>query len=355
MIMLTTYEEIDLGKDSIILLECGHAFLTSTLDELFELESFYFKNDGHWGDAKVFGTNHSGMEVKVKKCPSCRSILRGINRYGRVSKLSDLHVLEDRFALDCSSRLMAAKALRSGGDAEEALKRLLNISRRYKSKNPKRVVYEASTKLGSFAKNDMRGASKVFTQPLIDVTKELLLAAEDVLHLINDPDDNDPNDKDRVFKKAEKHARTGMLICDEQKFFVGGDFIRCQFVTCLLARYPTDRPTVPFAEAKKLLLSVVSPSNRKASKEFLLVATLLNKKIENAGLSEQEKMGIEKAMSLDPENISGGQHWYACPNGHRFYIGNCGQAMQTAVCNECGSGIGGGSGSLRSSNVASSI
>lgn len=350
MIMLTTYDEIDLEKESIILLECGHAFLTSTLDELFELESFYFKTDGHWGDAKVFGANHSGMKATVKKCPSCRTVLRGINRYGRASKLSDLHVLEDRVALDCSSRLVAARNLRFQGDAERALMRLLGISRRYKGKNPKRVVYEASTQLGSFAKDDMRGASNVFTQPLIDVTKELLLAAEDVLHQIQDADD-----KDGVLKEAEKHARAGMLICDEQKFFVGGDFIRCQFVSCLLARYPTDRPTGPFAEAKNLLVSVVSPSNRQASKKFRLVANSLYKKIENVGLSDEEQKGIEKAMSLDPGNFSGGQHWYACPNGHRFYIGNCGEAMQTAVCNECGSEIGGDSGSLLLSNVGSSI
>ena len=43
-------------------------------------------------------------------------------------------------------------------------------------------------------------------------------------------------------------------------------------------------------------------------------------------------------------------HWYECPNGHPYFIGNCGGANQTARCNECGEEIGGSSHRLLSSN-----
>lgn len=39
---------------------------------------------------------------------------------------------------------------------------------------------------------------------------------------------------------------------------------------------------------------------------------------------------------------SGGPgHWFKCPNGHYFAIGDCGGAMETSKCPDCGAKIGG--------------
>ena len=43
-------------------------------------------------------------------------------------------------------------------------------------------------------------------------------------------------------------------------------------------------------------------------------------------------------------------HWYTCPNGHIFSIGECGGAMQASRCNECGEAIGGGNHALLGTN-----
>jgi len=43
-------------------------------------------------------------------------------------------------------------------------------------------------------------------------------------------------------------------------------------------------------------------------------------------------------------------HWFTCPNGHIFSIGECGGAMQTSRCNECGEAIGGGGHTLLGTN-----
>ena len=37
----------------------------------------------------------------------------------------------------------------------------------------------------------------------------------------------------------------------------------------------------------------------------------------------------------------GSGHWYKCPKGHIYSIGDCGQAMVESKCPECGSKIGG--------------
>lgn len=39
---------------------------------------------------------------------------------------------------------------------------------------------------------------------------------------------------------------------------------------------------------------------------------------------------IRKALDL------GKGHFYKCPNGHFYLIGDCGGAMEEAKCNECG-------------------
>ncbi|KAJ8489534.1 hypothetical protein ONZ51_g2873 [Trametes cubensis] len=43
-------------------------------------------------------------------------------------------------------------------------------------------------------------------------------------------------------------------------------------------------------------------------------------------------------------------HFYKCPNGHTFVIGDCGGAVQTSFCPECGAAIGGSGHTLIASN-----
>ncbi|KAJ2931227.1 hypothetical protein H1R20_g5802, partial [Candolleomyces eurysporus] len=52
-------------------------------------------------------------------------------------------------------------------------------------------------------------------------------------------------------------------------------------------------------------------------------------------LSLTEKILVVKAMGFSTG------HWYNCPNGHTFVIGDCGGARQVSRCPECGEAIGG--------------
>ncbi|CAB5368199.1 unnamed protein product [Rhizophagus irregularis] len=70
--------------------------------------------------------------------------------------------------------------------------------------------------------------------------------------------------------------------------------------------------------------------------------------VERSGqLSQQEKLEISRAMSSE---FIGSGHWYECPNGHPYTIGECGGAMQMSRCPDCGVFIGGNSHLLTSGN-----
>ncbi|CAM4510313.1 unnamed protein product [Caretta caretta] len=45
-------------------------------------------------------------------------------------------------------------------------------------------------------------------------------------------------------------------------------------------------------------------------------------------------------------------HWYRCPQGHLYTIGECGRPMQQSSCPECGATIGGQNHTLTRDNVA---
>ena len=62
-------------------------------------------------------------------------------------------------------------------------------------------------------------------------------------------------------------------------------------------------------------------------------------------LSKEERLKIVAAVGLTKG------HWYKCPKGHFYCIGECGGAMEEAKCPECGSTIGGQRHTLAAGNV----
>ncbi|KAG0043488.1 hypothetical protein BGZ83_011344 [Gryganskiella cystojenkinii] len=68
----------------------------------------------------------------------------------------------------------------------------------------------------------------------------------------------------------------------------------------------------------------------------------------NAPLTKAERLQVFRAMAA---TLGGSGHWYRCPNGHTYVIGECGMAMEQSTCPECGAAVGGGSHQLRSDNA----
>jgi len=62
-------------------------------------------------------------------------------------------------------------------------------------------------------------------------------------------------------------------------------------------------------------------------------------------VSLKEMCDVVKALGFSHTG-----HFYKCPNGHTFTIGECGGAMERSICPECGAAIGGSSHNLLSTN-----
>lgn len=62
------------------------------------------------------------------------------------------------------------------------------------------------------------------------------------------------------------------------------------------------------------------------------------------GISDKERQEIVTAMGMSRG------HWFKCPNGHIYAIGDCGGATMESRCNECNAVIGGGNHQVRNDN-----
>uniref|UniRef100_T1IT10 RZ-type domain-containing protein n=1 Tax=Strigamia maritima TaxID=126957 RepID=T1IT10_STRMM len=67
------------------------------------------------------------------------------------------------------------------------------------------------------------------------------------------------------------------------------------------------------------------------------------------GITHTERLEIVKAIDLQPG------HWFECPNGHLYVITECGGAMETSKCPECGVKIGGGNHDLLAGNAHTGV
>ena len=78
--------------------------------------------------------------------------------------------------------------------------------------------------------------------------------------------------------------------------------------------------------------------------EIVKFITRMSEKYKVDGLTDAERIEVVKAIGLNQG------HWFKCPNGHYYCIGECGGAMEEAKCPECGATIGGRQHALRSDN-----
>jgi hypothetical protein len=65
------------------------------------------------------------------------------------------------------------------------------------------------------------------------------------------------------------------------------------------------------------------------------IADIYSRNPQLSPITKEEKIQIVRAVGLKQG------HWFKCPNGHYYAIGECGGAMEESKCPECGAGIGG--------------
>ena len=98
----------------------------------------------------------------------------------------------------------------------------------------------------------------------------------------------------------------------------------------------------------KLKLALISKINRfdKVKQEVGVFFKNL-RELTSLELTPKERAEIVAAIGLSQG------HWFECPKGHSYCIGECGGAMEKAVCPECKEAIGGSNHSLIQTNKVS--
>ena len=76
---------------------------------------------------------------------------------------------------------------------------------------------------------------------------------------------------------------------------------------------------------KTLMTDIWTPFTQTKEEEFKQLNVKLKKSCTGLGVSEAERKEIIQATGLRRG------HWYMCPNGHPYAIGECGGAMQVIV------------------------
>lgn len=95
---------------------------------------------------------------------------------------------------------------------------------------------------------------------------------------------------------------------------------------------------------KQLLFGINKYENDERVNELL---NNMAEKVNAPVMTEEERRSVTQAMT----SREGTGRWFRCPNGHYYYIGNCGGAMQTSRCNECNAEIGGSNHRLLNTNT----
>ena len=338
MIMLNSYEDHCVDNDPILVLPCQHFYSMSTLDGHLSMTEVYEESSPGSGDfVTLKSLAEANLNEKPLSCPDCRSVIHSVCRYGRLLRLSELRSLERKSLMGIDQTLkVISRRVDSQQEAsdrkkqEDLVKKLEKLEGRLLV-SPMRKVYNACHDRSQFE------VPKPPTRPLLH-TLELLGC---VLSQLAETREGEHYQKAvDVLKRAICHA-------DETKSTRSGGSLRLS-LGALMMKWPS--PSDAILDEARGLVHWINQHKAQMSPELIRTLQELDKRINDPNKEIRE---VLKAMHvLDGYNYGGSwsSHWYECPNGHPYFIGNCGGAMQVSRCMECGLGIGGHDHQLDSSN-----
>ena len=115
------------------------------------------------------------------------------------------------------------------------------------------------------------------------------------------------------------------------------DLVRAYYVLQSHPTYTVSGKNTPERElVERLLTKNIEVLKEEEKREIKTALETLGDKLRaGLGISDGERREIVSAMGM----LKG--HWFKCPNGHIYAIGECGGAMEVSRCNECHALIGG--------------
>lgn len=354
IIMISTYKDHNVDDDPIIFLPCGHFFSTSTLDGHLAISEVYHCDDKTGSFLSLKPLSEANINEKPKSCPECRSMIHSINRYGRLLRLSELRGLERKQIMTVMSSLqyLLTQAEDSTKPIEESklVDRLKELERRL-LKTPMRTVYEA-------CRGEQRNVFDIPVPPVAPLIQVRQALAGAHVKMVKEKND-------LHYQAALGVLHSSMTLADETQSIRSGASIRLSLCSILLQWETSDAANHEgmttstlktevteyiswILDRKSLLSDDIVTSARKMQED-------LEYTLDHRRLVEQVVMAMHNTTTLsvigrNNYGASWSDHWYECSNGHPYFIGECGGAMQEARCIECHEIVGGSGHSLRSTS-----
>ena len=332
--------------------DCGHIFEVSGLD--------------HWMDQQDRDTDSKALEIQFKCCPKCKTSVRRSLRYGNVIKqtVCDMEKVKEKIMEDTDSvssdRLRKLEAsfpqLRShvcDKTSCEFFWRFINSVENEIERNFHRTEdYYSQCKIMALEINAMQ-----FQLECLPKLHKLFDVASSLKNFEFDEIKVQKSDIETELLELWEFLTKRKHLPDQCKLDIEYEFNRlstlihlCKICETLLTLDAIDKDDLKaLNELAVKLIAAGTDSNgkitTKLATEYFVKFEELKKKYGVGYITEQEKIEIVKAVGLKKG------HWYKCPNGHYYCIGECGGAMQKAKCPECKADIGGTSHQLAAGNV----
>lgn len=333
-VMMASYREHDVNEDPLVVLPCGHFFATSTLDGHFGMSEVYqtaTRDSNQYVSLKPL--SNAEISEKPRTCPDCRSVAHSIYRFGRIFRLSELRALERKHKAVVDQELRYVSTLLEK-DCESSADLINRVERL-----EKRILKSPMTKVRDSCA-DAKSLIEVPPPP-----PQSLIGTIELLGKVYARGSQEARDDGE--KNAIASFSRGIRLAESSKSWRANCRLRLELVDVVTKRRDVE------GEEKEEILGHLDwvMSHGSAFTELVEMANEMKEAI----LNEKKRIAeIMAAVSLAESGYNYGtswsSHWFQCPNGHPYYIGECGGAMQESVCIECGEPTGGQNHALTRSN-----
>ena len=336
MIEFVTYGDCNIDYDPIIVLPCGHFYTMTTLDGIFDMSQAYVKSDDEYVDTKII---HRNENIKPKCCPDCRAVVHSVARYGRLLSFLRLQFLERKHLMKIGRSIEACAHKLSqqniGNDKRKymSLESTLRKILKNLKNGPTQKVFEAC---------GGNSQVQVPSPPNKSIIQVLQLLGQSYSFQIE-------SSNDEHYQEALNAFEESIAICDDTSSHRLGAEARLSLVKLKL-KWNNGLHEGLTNVIDELLENPNFSSFAEIHEEAMKLKATIDGNLDL-------KPVIEAMHVVDGYDYGGSwtSHWYECPNGHPYFIGNCGGAMETAQCFECGAEIGGNNHRLLHTNKQSDI
>ena len=332
------------GALFVELIDCGHVIEVGAMDDYMALQP---ETEEELSEGQ--GESAQSQSIKLKGCPKCNTPIRRSFRYADIVKqlLHDIDVVKQKM-LDEETNMIhkrdkLARELRELSSSFPAcdLSTFKNWLRQRRStdelttiENQLRLL-EQICKVRSTVKKDLLKIEGNSTNPHLN--KESI--SKDPSSTKRQAAANEVSfELDRLQTMLMELQISEQLLLDiRDEILRTGLLLRLRSVECDLTERSVQLSTSNQSRLSKIEIQLTRGKRISSAESEEIEAEMNQLRIVSGlgTLSKEERVMIVKAMGFSKG------HWYKCPNGHIYAIGDCGGANQESRCPECNLVIGG--------------